>query len=140
MMSYRASGLMLITAAITLWNTVNIENAINQLKKKGLPFNDQLLSHLSTLSWKHINLTGDYIWRTNKKLAERKYRPLRSVDISEYKNNFELKFCREIFIHDITCFVGEVGILPPIKLLVEMRHYNQPLSLNLRHHLFFIPK
>ncbi|MFW8412622.1 Tn3 family transposase, partial [Klebsiella pneumoniae] len=68
--SYRASGLTLITAAITLWNTVYIENAINQLKKKGLPLNDQLLSHLSPLGWEHINLTGDYIWRTNKKLSE----------------------------------------------------------------------
>lgn len=64
--SYRASGLTLITAAITLWNTVYIENAINQLKKKGLPLNDQLLSHLSPLGWEHINLTGDYIWRTKK--------------------------------------------------------------------------
>lgn len=83
--SYRASGLTLITAAITLWNTVYIENAINQLKKKGLPLNDQLLSHLSRLSWEHINLTGDYIWRNNKKLAEGKYRPLRPVDVSQYK-------------------------------------------------------
>ncbi len=38
--SYRASGLTLITAAITLWNTVYIENAINLLKKKGLPLNE----------------------------------------------------------------------------------------------------
>ncbi len=43
--SYRASGLTLITAAITLWNTVYIENAINLLKKKGIHINDQLLSH-----------------------------------------------------------------------------------------------
>jgi len=83
--SYRASGLTLITAAITLWNTVYIENAINQLKKKGLPLNDQLLSHLSPLGWEHINLTGDYIWRTNKKLSEGRYRPLRPVDVSQYK-------------------------------------------------------
>ncbi len=34
--SYRASGLTLITAAITLWNTVYIENAINLLKRKGV--------------------------------------------------------------------------------------------------------
>lgn len=83
--SYRASGLTLLTAAITLWNTVYIENAINLLKKKGLQLNDQLLSHLSPLGWEHINLTGDYIWRNNKKLAEGKLRPLRSVDINQYK-------------------------------------------------------
>lgn len=83
--SYRASGLTLLTAAITLWNTVYIENAINLLKKKGLPLNDQLLSHLSPLGWEHINLTGDYIWRNNNKLAEGKFRPLRPVDINQYK-------------------------------------------------------
>jgi len=63
---YRASGLTLITAGITLWKTVYIGNAINQLKKKGLPLSNQLLSHLSQLGWEHINLTGDHIWRTNK--------------------------------------------------------------------------
>ncbi len=83
----RASGLALITAAITLWNTVYIENVINILKRKGLNLNEQLLSHLSSLGWEHINLTGDYIWRNNKKFAEGKYRPLRPVDISQYKKS-----------------------------------------------------
>lgn len=83
--SNRASGLTLITAAIALWNTVYIENAINQLKEKGLLLNDLLLSHLSPLGWEHINLPGDYIWRNNKKLAEGKYRPLRPVDVSQHK-------------------------------------------------------
>ncbi|EBD2439628.1 hypothetical protein CLB51_24645 [Salmonella enterica] len=50
-----------------------------------LHINDQLLSHLSPLGWEHINLTGDYIWRNNKKLAKGKYRPLRAVDVSQYK-------------------------------------------------------
>ncbi len=66
-------------------DTVYIENAVNLLKRKGLHLNEQLLSHLSPLGWEHINLTGDYVWRNNKKLAEGKYRPLRAVDISQYK-------------------------------------------------------
>lgn len=41
--SYRASGLALITAAITLWNTVYIENDVNLLKRKGVHINEQLL-------------------------------------------------------------------------------------------------
>lgn len=45
--SYRASGLTLLTAAISLWNTVCIERAIEALKRKGLKLNEQLLSHLS---------------------------------------------------------------------------------------------
>jgi len=64
---------------------MHIEHAINELKNKGLPLNDQLLSNLCPLGWEHINLTGDYIWRTNKKLSEGKYRPLRPVDVSQYK-------------------------------------------------------
>ena len=39
--SYRASGLTLLTAAITLWNTVYIERAIESLKRKGIPINEQ---------------------------------------------------------------------------------------------------
>ncbi|EKN6288941.1 DUF4158 domain-containing protein [Yersinia enterocolitica] len=83
--SYRASGLTLLTAAISLWNTVYIERAIDSLKRKGIPFNDQLISHLSPLGWEHINLSGDYVWRTNLKLGQGKYRSLRSVDSSLYK-------------------------------------------------------
>ncbi|MBU1919098.1 Tn3 family transposase, partial [bacterium] len=64
---YRASGLNLVTAAIILWNTVYLERAIHSLKKNGQPIDDQLLQHLSPLSWEHINLTGDYIWKKTKK-------------------------------------------------------------------------
>ncbi|MFG5989798.1 Tn3 family transposase, partial [Salmonella enterica subsp. enterica serovar Pomona] len=59
--------------------------AIDSLKRKGIPFNDQLISHLSPLGWEHINLSGDYVWRTNLKLGQGKYRSLRSVDSSLYK-------------------------------------------------------
>lgn len=83
--SYRASGLTLLTAAISLWNTVYIERAIDSLKRKGIPLNEQLITHLSPLGWEHINLSGDYVWRTNLKLGRGKYRTLRSVDSSLYK-------------------------------------------------------
>jgi len=83
--SYRASGLTLLTAAISLWNTVYIERAIDSLRRKGIPINEQLISHLSPLGWEHINLSGDYVWRTNLKLGQGKYRSLRSVDSGLYK-------------------------------------------------------
>ncbi|WP_137963075.1 Tn3 family transposase, partial [Klebsiella variicola] len=83
--SYRASGLTLLTAAITLWNTVYIERAIESLKRKGIPINEQLVSHLSPLGWEHINLSGDYVWRNNLKLGSGKYRSLRTVDTALYK-------------------------------------------------------
>ena len=59
--------------------------AIDSLKRKGIPLNEQLISHLSPLGWEHINLSGDYVWRTNLKLEQGKYRSLRSVDSSLYK-------------------------------------------------------
>lgn len=83
--SYRASGLTLLTAAITLWNTVYIERAIESLKRKGISINEQLVSHLSPLGWEHINLSGDYVWRNNLKLGSGKYRSLRTVETALYK-------------------------------------------------------
>ncbi|MGX5079595.1 Tn3 family transposase [Enterobacter mori] len=43
-----------------------MERAIDTLKCKGLKNNEQLLSHFSPLGWEHINLTGDYIWNSNR--------------------------------------------------------------------------
>jgi TnpA family transposase len=82
--SYRASGLTLLTAAISLWNTVYVERAIDSLRRKRITINEQLISHLSPLGWEHINLSGDYVWRTNLKLGQGKYRALRSVDSNLY--------------------------------------------------------
>lgn len=83
--SYRASGLTLLTAAISLWNTVYMERAVDALKRKGMKINAQLLSHLSPLGWEHINLTGDYIWKNNRIPTSGKFRRLRSVKIDKVK-------------------------------------------------------
>ncbi|WP_142994684.1 Tn3 family transposase, partial [Klebsiella pneumoniae] len=61
---YRASGLNLVTAAIVLWNTVYLERAANALRGHGQAVDDGLLQYLSPLGWEHINLTGDYLWRS----------------------------------------------------------------------------
>lgn len=85
--SYRASGLTLLTAAISLWNTVYMERAVDALKRKGVKINEQLLSHLSPLGWEHINLTGDYIWKSNRIPASGKFRRLRPAKVERSKNN-----------------------------------------------------
>ena len=54
--SYRVSGLTLLTAAITLWDTVYIERAIVSPKRKKDPDYDQLFSQLSPLGREHTNL------------------------------------------------------------------------------------
>lgn len=76
---YRASGLNLVTAAIVLWNTVYLERATNALRGHGKPMDDALLQYLSPLGWEHINLTGDYLWRSSAKVGTGKFRPLRPL-------------------------------------------------------------
>jgi hypothetical protein len=73
---YRASGLNLIVTAITLWNTVYMERALVALRAERL-IADELVAHLSPLSWEHIHLTGDYVWHANKRVAKGRFRPLR---------------------------------------------------------------
>ena len=78
---YRASGLNLVTAAIVLWNTVYLERATNALSGHGQTVDDALLQYLSPLGWEHINLTGDYVWRSNTKIGAGKFRPLRPLQL-----------------------------------------------------------
>jgi len=61
--SHRANGLNLVVAAIILWNTVYIEQAVKALRRQGHHISDDLLPHIAPLGWEHINLTGDYIWK-----------------------------------------------------------------------------
>jgi TnpA family transposase len=74
---HRASGLNLVVAAITLWNTVYLERATEQMSRSR-QIDSALLQHVSPLGWEHINLTGDYTWHTNKRVAKGGFRPLRS--------------------------------------------------------------
>ena len=76
---YRASGLNLVTAAIVLWNTVYLERATHALRGHGQTVDDGLLQYLSPLGWEHINLTGDYLWRSGTKIGAGKFRPLRPL-------------------------------------------------------------
>jgi TnpA family transposase len=76
---YRASGLNLVTAAVVLWNTVYLERATNALRGHGQTVDDALLQYLSPLGWEHINLTGDYFWRSSAKIGAGKFRPLRPL-------------------------------------------------------------
>jgi TnpA family transposase len=75
---HRASGLNLVVAAITLWNTVYLERAVASLRKQQ-PLDDALLAHVSPLGWEHINLTGDYTWAHDKALRHGRFRPLRPL-------------------------------------------------------------
>lgn len=60
--THRASGLNLICAAASLWNTTYIDKAIQTLRSQGAHVTDEHLRHLSPLGWEHIALTGVYRW------------------------------------------------------------------------------
>jgi hypothetical protein len=68
--------LNLIVAAITLWNTIYLERAASLLAKYH-SLEPSLLQHVSPLGWEHVNLTGDYTWHSNKRVAKGGFRPLR---------------------------------------------------------------
>lgn len=38
------------------------------------------LQYLSLLGWDHINLTGDYVWRPNRKIDEEQFRLRRTAE------------------------------------------------------------
>ena len=60
---HRASGLNLVIAALALWNTLYMERAVEHLRSREVSAPDPLLAHLSPMSWAHISLTGDYVWK-----------------------------------------------------------------------------
>ena len=74
---YRASGLNPVTATIVLWNTVYLERATNALRGHGQDVDTDLSQYLSSLGWEHMNLTGDYVWRSSAKVGAGKFRPLK---------------------------------------------------------------
>jgi hypothetical protein len=79
---YRASGLNLIVAAITFWNTVYLERAIAALRERGISIEDEALVLLSPIGWEHINLTGDYTWQAAGRVRKGSFRPLRPFTAS----------------------------------------------------------
>ena len=74
--AFRASGLNLVVSAIVHWNTVYLSRATTHLRRQGRNIPNELLKHVSPLSWEHINLTGVYSWDTEQQMPEG-FRPLR---------------------------------------------------------------
>ncbi len=73
---YRASGLNLTIAAITLWNTVYLSRAVAELRAQGEFLPDTLLAHIGPLGWEHISFNGDYVWPSEP--FKDGFRPLRN--------------------------------------------------------------
>ena len=73
---YRASGLNLLIAAISYWNPLYHDRAVQHLRAINAAFDSALLAHLSPMGWAHISLTGDYLWDQARKLPVDQFRPL----------------------------------------------------------------
>lgn len=73
---FRASGLNLLIAAISYWNTVYLDRAAQHLNAVGTTFDAALLTHLSPMGWAHISLTGDYLWEQARRLPAGEFHPL----------------------------------------------------------------
>ena len=71
----RASALNILINAISIWNTVYLEKAIEYYKTNH-SFDESLLKHISPLNWEHINLLGEYRFDTNDIPKEDEFRPL----------------------------------------------------------------
>lgn len=77
----RASALNIIINAISLWNTVYLSEATNQLKQKG-ELDEVLLPHVSPLAWEHINFLGEYKFDSISKTSLQCLPPL-NINIAE---------------------------------------------------------
>ena len=73
---FRSSGLNLLIAAISYWNTVYLDRAAQHLNAVGTTFDAALLAHLSPMGWAHISLTGDYLWEQARRLPAGEFHPL----------------------------------------------------------------
>lgn len=59
--------------------SVELRRRVHAGLNKGEALDDTLLQYLSPLGWEHINLTGDYLWRSSAKVGAGKFRPLRPL-------------------------------------------------------------
>ena len=71
----RASALNILINAISIWNTIYLQKAIDHLKQS-YTFDESLLKHISPLGWEHINLLGEYNFDVKNILESDELRPL----------------------------------------------------------------
>lgn len=74
----RASGWNIAETSIVLWNMVYLERAITAIRQIWQTASEEALAHLSPLTWERISLTGNYHWRKDAAIRNRKLRPLRT--------------------------------------------------------------
>jgi hypothetical protein len=61
----KASCLSLVSNAILYWNTVKINGILDNLRQQGETIDDEILSHISLLPFKHVLPHGTYFIEDN---------------------------------------------------------------------------
>ncbi len=73
----QAACLNLVVNAITVWNTVYMQAALDQLKSEGHEINEDDIRHLSPARSEHINMYGKYYFNVEEALKRKGLRELR---------------------------------------------------------------
>jgi len=73
-------ALGLVLNIITLWNTIYMDAALNQLRKEGFPVYDEDVIRLSSFGHGHINMLGRYSFAMPDEVKRGELRPLRTSD------------------------------------------------------------
>ena len=74
-------ALGLIINAVTLWNTIYTESALNHMKQQGFEVKEDDVARLSPLKHKHINVLGQYSFNLDDPIAKGNLRPLNTVNM-----------------------------------------------------------
>lgn len=74
---HRVRGLNLLVAAIVLWNSRYLDEAVGALRRHGHDVPERILAHVWPLAWDHINLTGEYTWSADAPRDPDRLRDLR---------------------------------------------------------------
>ena len=73
-------ALGLVLNIITLWNTIYMDAAINQLRQEGFPVYDEDVARLSAYGYGHINMLGRYSFAMPDEVKRGELRPLRASE------------------------------------------------------------
>ncbi|AXF77523.1 hypothetical protein AV903_18120 [Erwinia tracheiphila] len=72
-------------AAISLSKTVYMERTVDVINNKILKIKEKLLPRVPLSGWRYINLTGNYIWKSNWIPASARFRRLRPANVEKSK-------------------------------------------------------
>jgi TnpA family transposase len=75
---HRASSLMLLIAAISVWNAVYLQKALDAMRAANITVDEEYLRHTFPLGWSHINFFGKYAFDLGQTYSIQHLRPLRA--------------------------------------------------------------